>query len=269
MVHSNIHNMLLKSLNDPYRDVDLIYKKFNYNVPSISKEPQLEDYGLPDNAKELVDNESVSIENRAHAILRTLYLIGFAIVVCLVIHKTGYTVFRSILMTAATYGWYSLIFSELFLFDAIEAIIEKKKISTPLRKKYEKYRSDFEAFYYWNRIKTLDYWMSLNGHQFENAVAAVFRNIGYSAQVSKQGGDGGIDIILIKNGEKTAVQCKAHKSPIGPSVARDFYGTLIHNYYTRGILVSRSGFTGGVYDFVRGKPIELLNLNQLLELNTQ
>ena len=41
----------------------------------------------------------------------------------------------------------------------------------------------------------------------------------------------------------------------------------IHN--TKGILVSRSGFTGGVYDFVCGKPIELLNLNQLLELNSQ
>lgn len=269
MVHSNMRNMLLKSLNDPYQDVDLIYKKFNRNVPFINKEPQLKEYGLPNNAKELVDNESISIENKSHVILRTLYLIGFAIVVCLFIQKIGYTFFHSILMTAATYGWIALIFSELFLSNPIDAIVEKKKLSTPLRKKYENYRNDFEAFYYWNRIIKLDYWMSLSGHQFEDAVATVFRNIGYSAQVSKQGGDGGIDIILIKNGEKTAVQCKAHKSPIGPSVARDFYGTLIHNRYTRGILVSRSGFTGGVYDFVCGKPIELLNLNQLLELNTR
>lgn len=269
MAHSNIHNMLLKSLNDPYRDVNLIYKKFNHNVPFIAEEPQLKEYGLPDNAKELVDNESISIEKGATAILRALYVIGFAIVVCLFVQKTDHSFLYCILMTAGTYGWIALIFSELFLSNSIDAIIEKKKLSTPLRSKYENYRNDFESFYYWNKIKTLDYWMSLNGHQFEDAVAAVFRNVGYSAQVSKQGGDGGIDIILIKNGEKTAVQCKAHKSPIGPSVARDFYGTLIHNSYTKGILVSRSGFTGGVYDFVCGKPIELLNLNQLLELNNR
>lgn len=267
MARSNIQNMVIKSLNDPYRDVNLIYKKFNSNVPFIGREPLLEDYGLPKNAKELVDNESISIEKRANVVLALLYLLGFVIVLCLFIQRTDDSFFYCLLMTVGSYGWLALILSELFLANPIDAIIEKRKLSTPLRAKYEKYRNDFLAFYYWDKVRKLEYWMSLDGHQFEEAVATVFRNVGYSAQVSKRGGDGGIDIILIQNKEKIAVQCKAHKSAIGPSVARDFYGTLIHNCYKKGILVSRSGFTGGVYDFVCGKPIELLNLEQLLELN--
>ena len=107
-------------------------------------------------------------------------------------------------------------------------MVQNEVENAPLYAKYLRYKNAKKAYLYWSLTCTLDYWMSLDGHQFEDEVASVFRRNGYKATVSKQGGDGGIDIILEKDGVKTAVQCKAHKSLIGPSVARDLLGTMIH-----------------------------------------
>lgn len=55
----------------------------------------------------------------------------------------------------------------------------------------------------------------MGGHQFENAVANLFRNIGFTATVSKSGGDGGVDIVLEKGARRIAVQCKRYKNSVG------------------------------------------------------
>ena len=142
----------------------------------------------------------------------------------------------------------------------------KYKKNTELHKRYFEYKKQLDLYNFWNQMKRIDYWMNLDGHEFEEAVASVYRNLGYKAEVSKQGGDGGIDIILTKENKRIAVQCKAHKKPVGPAVARDLFGTMNHYGYEEGILVSRNGFTVGVYEFVKDKPIKLVNLNDILDM---
>ena len=66
-------------------------------------------------------------------------------------------------------------------------------------------------------------------------------------------------VLRSSDGEKLIVQCKNHKPPIGPSVARELYGTLMASDAQRAILASVSGFTKGVNEFVAGKPIELID----------
>lgn len=78
--------------------------------------------------------------------------------------------------------------------------------------------------------------------------------------------DKGIDIKLTKDGKNMIVQCKAHKNPIGPSVVRELYGTLVSSKADEAILASISGFTAGVIEFVRDKPIKLISLNDILEM---
>ena len=65
----------------------------------------------------------------------------------------------------------------------------------------------------------------------------------------------------MEGGMRIIVQCKAHKKPVGPHVARDLYGTLISSHARRAVLASTSGFTPGVIEFIRGKPIELLSVD--------
>ncbi|NLF83797.1 MAG: restriction endonuclease, partial [Candidatus Gastranaerophilales bacterium] len=86
------------------------------------------------------------------------------------------------------------------------------------------------------------------------------------ADVTKGSGDAGIDIILEKDGEKYCVQCKAHKKPVGPAIVRELYGAMHSAGIRQGILVCLGGFTSGVYDFVKDKPIKLVDIDDVIKM---
>ena len=73
---------------------------------------------------------------------------------------------------------------------------------------------------------------------------------------------------MIQNSDgNTIVQCKNHQNPVGPSVVRELYGVMMSEKSKDGILICSGGFTKGVYDFVEGKPIELWDINKIVEMN--
>jgi HJR/Mrr/RecB family endonuclease len=126
---------------------------------------------------------------------------------------------------------------------------------------YEKLLKEYKE---WLRRSHSEYWYNLSGYQFEHAMAKVFRTEGYEATVTPGSGDGGVDIWLKRNGITIAVQCKAHKKPVGPSIIRELHG-VIHNFGTdKGILICPSGFTKGVYEYVKGKPLILMDIDDIL-----
>lgn len=47
---------------------------------------------------------------------------------------------------------------------------------------------------------------------------------------------------------------------------RDLYGTLMHQKSDKGILVTTSGVTEGVIKFIKGKPLEILDIDRILYL---
>ena len=53
---------------------------------------------------------------------------------------------------------------------------------------------------------------------------------------------------------------------VGVSAVRDLYGTLGHEGANKGILVTTSAFGPDAYDFIKGKPITLLDGGNLLHL---
>lgn len=107
--------------------------------------------------------------------------------------------------------------------------------------------------------KQEEYWESLSGIAFERELGKLYRAQGYSVKSTPTSGDQGVDLILTKNGKTTVVQCKAHKSPIGPSVARELFGSMHHFKADNAILACTGGFTDGVIKFARGKPISLIS----------
>ncbi len=112
------------------------------------------------------------------------------------------------------------------------------------------------------------FWKNLSGRQFEAELAKLLLVCGYDVERTPMSGDAGVDLWLTQNGEKTAVQCKRLKKPVGVAAARDLFGTMLHHRADRGILASVSGFTSGVRKFIGGKPITLLGLNDILHLAT-
>src|SRR5213593_1835274 len=109
--------------------------------------------------------------------------------------------------------------------------------------------------------------MAISGLQFEHELAALFRRAGKRVEVTRASDDKGVDIWLVEQrGQKTPVQCKAHKNSIGPAAAREFFGTMQHFGADEGILASLSGFTRGVHEFARGKPIRLLAMADIIQM---
>ena len=113
------------------------------------------------------------------------------------------------------------------------------------------------------RRKLRDFWMSLSGIEFERELASLYRHQGYIVQFTPTSGDQGVDLIMSKNDKTTVVQCKSHKYPVGPAVARELFGSMIHFEADNAILACTGGFTHGVWEFVEGKQIELISASEL------
>ena len=129
---------------------------------------------------------------------------------------------------------------------------EKNDIKTSLRLEKEKNQ----------RTKSIKYWSSLNGVDFEKGIGKLFENLGHKVELTSATGDKGVDLFVDKD---KVVQCKAHEAQISPSVIREMYGTMIHFKKKKAIVISTGGFTKGCYDFAKGKPIELWDLEKIIE----
>lgn len=113
------------------------------------------------------------------------------------------------------------------------------------------------------RRRLSEHWKSLSGVEFERELGALYKHLGYRVEFTPTSGDQGIDLILRKNGRTTIVQCKRYKRPAGPAVARELLGSLTASGADHAILACTGGFTRGVEDFVRGKPITLISASDL------
>ena len=107
---------------------------------------------------------------------------------------------------------------------------------------------------------------SKNKVEFENELALLYRQLGFEVETTPKTGDKGIDLVLNLNGETTIVQCKRHKQPVGPAIARELYGALMASNADKAILACTGGFTKGVYEFSGDKPIQLISTQEILRL---
>ena len=110
---------------------------------------------------------------------------------------------------------------------------------------------------------------SLQWDEFEELTGEAFRRQGYSVRMTAKKGepDGGIDLVLKKDGEITLVQCKHWKTrQVGVRVIRELYGVMAAEKAPKGILVISGSFTAATKAFAVGKPLELIDGEQLFYL---
>lgn len=112
---------------------------------------------------------------------------------------------------------------------------------------------------------------ALNGmswQEFEMLVGEAFRHGGYSVSETGGGGaDGGVDLVLHKDGEKYLVQCKQWKAyKVGVSVVRELYGVMAAAGAAGGFVVTSGVFTQESKDFASGRNIELVDGAELKQI---
>lgn len=116
---------------------------------------------------------------------------------------------------------------------------------------------------------------ALTWQQFEQMVADLFRRQGYRVEeTGKQAGqagrgDGGVDLILHRDGDVAhLVQCKQYRSwKVGEPNVREFFGAMAaHHTRCEGIFITCGRFTDEARRFVTGKPVRLIDGDELLAL---
>lgn len=119
-----------------------------------------------------------------------------------------------------------------------------------------------------NAAKRIDDIRNMSWREFEAFVGEVFRRQGYSVEETGGGGaDGGIDLILRNSREKVLVQCKQWRTyQVGVKIVREMYGLMVSEQADRVIIVSIGTYTSDAANFAKGKPIELIDGEKLVQL---
>ncbi len=111
----------------------------------------------------------------------------------------------------------------------------------------------------------------ISWQEFEHLVGEAFRLQGY--RVTELGGasaDGGVDLILSKDGEKLLVQCKQWRAfKVGVPVVRELYGVMAAQGASGGIVVTSGRFTDEAKDFAQGRNVRLIDGPKLKALLQQ
>ncbi|MFK2902064.1 restriction endonuclease [Dyella jejuensis] len=109
---------------------------------------------------------------------------------------------------------------------------------------------------------------AVDWRQFEMLVSEAFRRQGYTVrETGLDGSDGGIDLILQRDGATTLVQCKQWRSQlVDVRLVREMYGLLVHHQADAVKIVAIGNYTADARRFVHGKPIELICGDALLAM---
>jgi hypothetical protein len=94
-----------------------------------------------------------------------------------------------------------------------------------------------------NRLRLTD-WRMLQSIPFENFLVEVFLEWGYEVETTKTSGDQGVDLIVTKNGIRTAIQAKGYlSSTVGNEAVQQAYtGMAIYKCH-RCAVITNSRFT--------------------------
>ena len=116
-----------------------------------------------------------------------------------------------------------------------------------------------------DRQQSIEDIRALSWRQFESLVGEAFRRRGYTViENAVDGPDGGVDLVLHKNGEKFYVQCKQWmKSSVGVKPIRELFGVISARQATGGFFVCSGTYTAEARDFAKQSGIELIDGSEL------
>ncbi|HWQ60659.1 MAG TPA: restriction endonuclease, partial [Candidatus Fimivivens sp.] len=95
-----------------------------------------------------------------------------------------------------------------------------------------------------------------------------FSHEGCKVEVTRASRDAGVDAIAFDEdpirGGKYVIQAKRYNNLVPLSAVRDLYGTVHNEGAVKGILVTTSHYGGDALEFVKNKPLTLINGEQLI-----
>lgn len=117
----------------------------------------------------------------------------------------------------------------------------------------------------------------MHWEDFEHLVRGLFEQIfatnGGEVKVTQASRDGGVDAIAFDSdpirGGKFVIQAKRYNNVVPVSAVRDLYGTMMNEGAVKGILVTTSHYGRDSLEFVKDKPLTLIDGSNLMHLFNQ
>jgi restriction system protein len=123
-------------------------------------------------------------------------------------------------------------------------------------------------------IDEVDNLAAMDWQDFEHLIREIFEKefsgSGGEVKITQASRDGGVDAIAFDpdpiRGGKIVIQAKRYTNVVGVSAVRDLFGTTVNEGAIKGILVTTADYGPDAYEFIKGKPLTLLNGGELLHL---
>lgn len=102
------------------------------------------------------------------------------------------------------------------------------------------------------------------GRTFERYLAVVFRKHGYRVELTRASKDQGADLIITKDGRRTAIQAKRWKQHVGNSAVQEIVAAKAIYKADHAMIVTNSFFTKAAKDLAHANDVILWDRNQLV-----
>lgn len=122
-----------------------------------------------------------------------------------------------------------------------------------------------------NLLRQKENLLKLSPKEFEDAIAEMYRKLGYYVQQTPYSNDGGKDLIMFLEQKKYIVECKRYSpdQSIGRPLLQKFLAAVIEEKADLGIFVTTSEFTETALEYAEKFNIKLVNGSRLTELMSQ
>lgn len=84
---------------------------------------------------------------------------------------------------------------------------------------------------------------SMSGYEFEDFLVNLFTKLGYTVEQRTRSHEQGLDLLLIRHGERIAVQVKRYNRPIGNKAIQEVNAARIFYRCERALVVTNASFT--------------------------
>ncbi len=123
-------------------------------------------------------------------------------------------------------------------------------------------------------LNSMDNLATMDWADFEHLVRELFAKVfGTEVRVTQASRDGGVDAIAFDpdpiRGGKFVIQAKRYNNIVPVSAVRDLYGTMINEGAVKGLLVTTSYYGNDSREFVKDKPITLIDGSNLIHMFQQ
>ena len=117
----------------------------------------------------------------------------------------------------------------------------------------------------------IEHLMEISPRSFECVVEQLYKEMGFHTVLTPEKSDGGRDIVAEKKDagkkEKTLIECKRYKKPVGVKIVRELLGVISSEKVNKGVIITSSSFTRGAKKLAVDNPrIELISGRKLVPL---